>query len=211
MPGNIPIPLMEQHYTIREAARRAGKSESTLKRLVNAIKDDPASPDRFHLLPTPEQWNQYAQKGEPFHWTISETLLRQRFPDSIVVEGAGQTAAGDGSATGSLQSDRVIDILQRSIGKLEQQLDRKDEQIARKDEHLKTMAERVGESHVLIRDLQRQLALAAPKSAMSDATVDAAPVAPHAEQGSGDSRSAVTQPTPSSQPARKSWFSFLRT
>ena len=82
----------------------------------------------------------------------------------------------------------------------------------RKDEQIKTLTERVGESHVLIRELQQRLALAAPQPA-PDTTVEAETVAQAAERPAGEgTRGAKPASTKkrSSQSAKKGWFSFLR-
>jgi len=126
---------MQKHYTIKEAAIFAGKSESTIKRLIAPIREAASSADREHLLPSPKQYAKLKKSGEPFQWQMSEEFLRRHFPPLDV---AGTKPNSQSNVTPdqmkSITTDKLVEALNRTIGILEGQLNEKDRQINEKDE-----------------------------------------------------------------------------
>lgn len=156
---------MPEFLTIGQASKRTGRSTSTLRRFVRSIVQDDAHADRPLIRPTPAEIKRHTAAGVQYAYEISDELLRRAFPPEAA------PAAEEGSGGDALATAPLLTTLQQTIHKLEEQLDRKDAQIERKDSQISELTERLRESHIMQLDMQKQLALAAPKSA----TIDAAP------------------------------------
>ena len=156
---------MSSFLTIAEAAKRAGKSTSTIRRFVKSVTTDDNHPDRPQIHPLPDEVREYYSDGVQYVWKISEELVSRQFP------ALSETHQPTGSVDG-LTHAKLIDVLQRSIGKLQEQLDRKDHQIDQ-------LNARLHESNVIQREIQQRLALSAPdRSLAQDAVAVAVAVEP---------------------------------
>lgn len=125
---------MERSYTIPEVIQLTGKSESTIKRVVRELRDNPGLPERSYLLPTHEEYEQYRRENTPYVWRLSEHLLRQRFGMKDDVHARQGSAAKKSEATGRNPSDQpdwreLVDALRESNETYKRQLDVKDAQL----------------------------------------------------------------------------------
>jgi hypothetical protein len=77
--ATLPHPAMDQHLTVKEAVRLTGKSESTIKRLIREIVNDPGHPDRGFILPPHDDVERRRQAMEPYVWKLDRQLLLRRF------------------------------------------------------------------------------------------------------------------------------------
>lgn len=153
--------MTDNHLTISEAEKLTGKSRSTLRRFVEGITKNDASPDRHFLLPPVDEFLTLRELNQPFSWKISRELLDREFPAETVSE----TASHKNDATAD---DRIVLILEKTVGVLEEELNQKNRQIAE-------FQERQKEHNVLIHQLQKQVAIAAPvgESATTGEVADA--------------------------------------
>lgn len=106
-------------YTLKKAIEITGKSESTIKRLLASIKNDSDSPDRKHISPSVEEYNDLKKSGTPFQWEFSETLLQQRFPDAFNVKASKKGTANNTEQPPS-DDPRYIALLEKQINRLEE-------------------------------------------------------------------------------------------
>ncbi|WP_201743818.1 hypothetical protein [Roseiconus nitratireducens] len=145
----ILIPMSEFLSAV-EAAKLTTVSASTIKRFIRDVVAAEDHPSRHQIEPSPEELKRAQKAKEPYRWKIAKALVLEQF-GSI-------DDAKKGSSTGEA-SELVLEILRNQleskdeqIRKLEIQLDRKDDQIMRQDERMR-------ETHVLMQDLQKRLAL----------------------------------------------------
>jgi len=153
------------HLTISQAARLAGVSTSTIRRLVKKITtesdtdaatdSDAEHPDRSAITPSSREITRLKQAGEQYTYRISEELIQREFPapDSATADSASQpgTSSADDQLNGG---GELIDLLKDQLTIFQQQLTEKDEQLRRRDKHILELSERVKESHVLQKQLQ---------------------------------------------------------
>jgi hypothetical protein len=139
---------MTTFLTVKEAAKRTGKSPSSIRRIIYPILENDQHPDRRHIEPDVETAKALRLKGENFAWKLSEELLLREVPDG----GAKPKAEHGGAAGSDGQSAAIIEILRG-------QLDIKDQQIAAQNDVIKGLSERVREGNILMGSLQQQLAL----------------------------------------------------
>lgn len=155
---------MAKYHSVKKAAEVTGKSESTIKRLLTSIKNDPDTPDRRHLLPTVDQYQRHKEDGTPFVWEISETLLQQRYPDSFIADvkekGSGSLPSAEDLRT--LNNNQLVGALNRTIDTLSNQLTAKDTQLANKDEQLNSQNELIEKLGGMAEALQKEMLLLKP-------------------------------------------------
>lgn len=171
---------MDQHLTVKEAVRLTGKSESTIKRLIREIVNDPGHPDRGFILPPNDEVERRRDAGEPYVWKLDRQLLLRRFPkEEAAEEGSRPAAVGAGDA----HSAPIIEVLREQLQSKDRQIQTLETQLDRKDKQIENLNERMHESNILMNELQKRLAIAAPNpSAGSSQPMDATPVEP--EKGS---------------------------
>lgn len=161
---------MEQHLTVREAKAFTGKSESTIKRLIREIVADPEHADRGLILPSPEEVERRKAAGDTFVWKLNRDLLSRRFPKDVANEegttGSKKSAASASGEAGD--STPIIQVLREQLQSKDRQLQTLETQLDRKDDQIKSLNERMHESNVLMGELQRRLAIAAPVANKSD-------------------------------------------
>lgn len=160
---------MPEFLTIGQASKRTGRSTSTLRRFVRSIVQDDDHADRPLIRPTQAEIKRHTAAGVQYAYEISDELLRRAFPPEAA------PAAEEGSGVDTHATTPLFATLQQTIHKLEEQLDRKDSQIERKDSQISELTERLRESHIMQNDMQKQLALAAPKAGTGATAIDAAP------------------------------------
>lgn len=175
---------MTTFLTVKEAAKRTGKSPSSVRRIIYPILEDESHPDRHHIQPDVATAQALRVKGENFAWKISEELLQR------VASDGGTKARTDAKPTGASgdHSDAIIDILRK-------QLDIKDQQLATANEVIKGLSERVREGNILMGSLQQQLASPTSASRTESTVVETAPASPRTEKGS-DVRKTPTKKVP---------------
>jgi len=142
---------MPKFLTVKDAASLAGKSPSSIRRIIYPIIEKDQHPDRRHIQPTPEEVRQLRTKGENFAWRVSEELVRRALPPHETGSAAAAKPHTDTS------SDRTADL----ISMLQGELDIKNQQIAQQMELIKGLNERLREGNILMGSLQQQLALPA--------------------------------------------------
>ncbi|MEZ5940625.1 MAG: hypothetical protein R3C18_04485 [Planctomycetaceae bacterium] len=179
---------MEQYLSVKEATAIAGKSESTIKRLIREIVNTPDHQDRRFILPTSDELEQRQAAGEPYVWKIDKALLLSRFPETAKGESADQKPpavekAGD-------HSDRIITVLEQTVAVLQSELIEKNKQIAE-------FQERQREQNLLLKNFQERLPMASQSSATADAVVDSREAA---EEGTE-----VAKPAKSKPPKQSIW------
>ena len=148
---------MDKFYSINEAAAFSGKSQSTIKRLINPIRNDEDHPDREFLVPSPDEYARLKREGQPYNWRIAESFLLRKFPKADV------QGESDRSPTASNNGvDRELyEALSKTISILENQLSEKDSQIREKDHQLREKDELINKFGGMTRELQSQLLLGA--------------------------------------------------
>jgi hypothetical protein len=163
---------MEPHVTVREAVKLTGKSESTIKRLLREIVHDPGHADRSLILPPPDEVERRRQAGEPYLWKIDPELLRRRFPQEPPVTGEGNGPGQDGATEQA--ATQIMDVLRDQLQSKDRQIATLEKQLDRKDQQIENLNERMRESHILMNELQKKLAIAAPRPASAQEIIDAA-------------------------------------
>ncbi len=137
---------MPTFLTVKEAARRTGKSPSSIRRLIYPIIQNDAHPDRSAVEPSPTDVQALRSKGETFAWRIRDDFLERVVP---VDPGAGKGSPAP--AAGPAHAD-LLSILRR-------ELDVKNEQIAQQATTITALNERLREGNILMGALQQRLAL----------------------------------------------------
>lgn len=142
----LPHATMSLFLTVKDAAKKTGKSPSSIRRLIYPILDDDQHPDRHHIEPDVATARELRLQGENFAWKISEEFLARVVPESP----AKTTATNKSAESPRENTDAIVDILRK-------QLDIKDQQIAAQNEVIKGLSERVREGNILMGSLQQQL------------------------------------------------------
>ena len=145
---------MSDFLKLTPAAKRTGKSTSTLRRLAKAIGADDGHPDRSHVRPSPEEVWSYQKEGIQFTWEISEELLDREYPPSTKQRNAGSETA--------LPVDRLIDTLQDTIGELKNQLGEKDEQLHDRAREVERLQNSLQHAQMVQSQLAQKAGLPAP-------------------------------------------------
>jgi hypothetical protein len=70
---------MTNFLTVREAAKKAGRSTSFIRRIIYPILEQADHPDRGDVEPSPEHVQELRMKGVNFGWSISEELLQRKW------------------------------------------------------------------------------------------------------------------------------------
>lgn len=200
---------MSKYYTVKKAAERVGKSASTIKRVLSAIKADADSPDRNLLLPTVEQYEKHKEDGSPFQWELSETLLQRRFPEAF---NPTSTEKEKGSSEGmpsidelkSINNDELVAALNRTIDTLGEQLTVKDTQLAAKDDQIKDKDKLIQQLGGMTESLQSKLLLLETANHKSNSNPTDATVvdSPADSNSSSEKGSAETPPKKEKKSAR---------
>ena len=156
------LPSWMKFLTVKEATAFTGKSTSTIKRLIREVITDPNHHDREQVLPPHEEVEERRLAGEPYSWKISEELLLSRYPQEADSNETKDSASQSG---GVIEQDRLVSVLEKSISVLESELVAKNSQIAQ-------FQERQREQNLLLKQLQEQLAISAPKATESKVETD---------------------------------------
>ncbi len=154
LPSTLPSSAM-QFYTVKEAARRTGKSPSSIRRILYPILRDPAHPDRSHIEPGIEEAQQLRLRGDSFAWRVSDDLLSRALPEASPEQGREHAKA---QATSSQESDLVA-VLRRELEIKNQQITQHAELVSRQMELLNALSERLREGNILMASLQQRLTL----------------------------------------------------
>lgn len=155
---------MDQHLTVKEATQFTGKSESTIKRLIREIVNEPQHPDRRYILPAHDELEQRKAAGEPYAWKIDKVLLLSRFPEQPMA-GKSQAPSDDSPPQASGSSDRIITVLEKTVAMLEAELGEKNKQIT-------AFQERQREQNLLLKNLHEQLPSGSASARQQDVVVD---------------------------------------
>jgi hypothetical protein len=145
-----------QFYTVKEAARRTGKSPSSIRRVLYPILRDPNHPDRSHIEPGIEEAQQLRLRGDTFAWRISEDLLARAVPAPSSEQGREPSKT---HGTNGHESELVA-LLQRELEIKNQQITQHAELVSRQMELLNALSERLREGNILLASLQQRLTLA---------------------------------------------------
>jgi hypothetical protein len=165
---------MSKFLTVKEAAEIAGKSTSSIRRIIYPILENDQHPDRHHIEPDVKTAKALRVKGENFAWKLSRELLRREVPEG----GAKGTAASKSSSIASNdQSAAIIEMLRNELGI-------KNTQIATQTDLLKGLSERLREGNILIGSLQTQLSLTDGSARKRSDAVEAEPHSARPEKGS---------------------------
>lgn len=159
---------MDQHLSVSEAREFTGKSESTIKRLLREIVDDPQHVDRLFILPPAGEVQLRKAVKEPYVWKFDRQLLLRRFPQGDAAENGGVATGGPAST----HTELVMQVLQEQLRSKDEQMRTLEKQLDRKDNQIASLNERMRESNVLMRELQQRFAIAAPKPVASEAFVE---------------------------------------
>jgi hypothetical protein len=186
------------YLTVNEAARKTGKSPSSIRRVIYPILHDPNHPDRSHIQPGADDARELRVRGEPFAWRISEEFLTRAIPPSSPVE-QGREPKGTG------HDADLLSMLQRELEIKNQQITQHAELISRQMELLNGLSERLREGNILMGTLQQRLALAeknlTPPVADAMHVTDATPSAP-----SPSPKPAASPKVPTDKKAKKRGF-----
>lgn len=196
----LPHPVMDQHLTVKEAVNLTGKSESTIKRLIRDIVNQPDHPDRGFILPPQDEVERRRKAGEPYVWKIDRQLLLRRFPQEEAAEEGSRTVAAGG---GDSHAAPIIEVLREQLQSKDRQIQTLETQLDRKDKQIENLNERMHESNILMNELQKRLAIAAPNPpAGASQPVDATHV--ETEEGSRPAASKA-RPKPSKPKSDSLW------
>ncbi|MCA9078026.1 MAG: hypothetical protein KDA93_23555 [Planctomycetaceae bacterium] len=167
--GCVTPPLcMDAFLTISQAAKRSGKSTSTIRRFVHSILDEKSHSDREHIQPTDEEIQRFEADGVQYAYKLSEELLLRAFPEQETEPEETTAEKSDVSA--------LVDLLKDSNQLLKSELDEKNRQIA-------NFQERQRETNILLKDFQQRLAIAGPKAESEEGTVTVEPQQQQAIRG----------------------------
>lgn len=173
---------MSAFLTVKEAARRTGKSPSSIRRIIYPIIQNDSHSDREHIEPSVEDVAKLRMKGENFAWRLSEELLRREVPNEVAEEKGSSSTPPKDIADGN---GALLAMLQRELDIKNQQITQQGELIAKQMELVTGLGERIREGNILIGSLQQRLALTDGRESTSSETVKqkrAAPAQP--EKGS---------------------------
>lgn len=190
---------MTPFLTVKEAARRTGKSPSSIRRVIYPIIQDDQHPDRQHIQPPVEEALQLRIRGESFAWRLSEELLAREVPVHAEPEQGTPLAGGRPSA----QADgELLAMLRRELDIKNEQIAQHGQLIGKQMELISGLSERLREGNILIASLQQRLALTDGRDAKTMEPMKAKTVTPaKSEKG--------TQPTPKSAKPKRGLFSRL--
>jgi hypothetical protein len=180
------MPSMETLFlTIGEAAKKTGRSASTIRRFIHLILDQEKHPDRSAIEPSPAKAASFKKKGEIFAWRIREDILDREFSSALKEE----------KKETSSPSPDVLSILER-------ELTLKNQHIEKQWEVIHSLNERLREGNILMGSLQKRLA--PPESpAPKEEIVEATPVNPSTEASKKNPVEAVKKAK------KKSFLSWL--
>lgn len=146
---------MPSFITVKEAARRTGKSPSSIRRIIYPIISDDAHADRAHVKPSPDEVMKLRMQGENFAWKLSEELLHREVPVTATSEKNGD----DRSAASAHVESELLATLRRELEIKNQQITQQHDLFAKHVELLNGLSERLREGNILIASLQQRLAL----------------------------------------------------
>jgi len=153
--------------TIREVAEKTGHSSHKIRRLIKAIADQAAHPDRLHIEPSADDVDRLTAEGVQFTWRVTEELVRRELGETVATP-ANEKA---GPSSGRGEAADFLNLLQRVTDAKEQAEARLFEQLRVKDEQIAALNDRLRESNILMKSLQMQLPEA---SKVPTSVVDAA-------------------------------------
>lgn len=151
----FPHSPIAEFFSVKEAARRIGRSPSSIRRVIHPIVKAENHPDRGHVLPTPEDSLKLRMQGENFAWQISEELLAKAFPP----EERQKAASATESAGHAEEGRELLFILRQELAVKNQQITQQGEMIGRQMELINGLSERLREGNILIGSLQKQVAM----------------------------------------------------
>lgn len=143
---------MSEFISAVEAGKLTPVSASTIKRFIRDVVDEPNHESRDKIQPSVEELKRAQEAGEPYRWKIERDFVIEQFGTA---EEAKKGSEGEASSEVLSILRQQLEAKDQQIRTLETQLDRKDDQIVRLDDRMK-------ETHVLMQDLQKRLALTAP-------------------------------------------------
>ena len=187
---------MPSFLTVKEAARRTGKSPSSIRRIVYAILEDDAHPDRSQIEPSPQVVKELHGKGENFPWKISEELLARLTPANNSEKEKG-SEQGINRPFGSADAE-LLSMLRRELDIKNQQIAQQSEMIGKQMQLNEGLSERLREGNILIHSLQQQLTL--PAASQRTAAIDAHSA--RAGEGESSGKKSAKQVTKSTKPKR---------
>ena len=149
---------MNEFLTVKEAVKLIGKSESTIKRILREMSSRPDHPDRSSVIPDAAELTRRKEAGEPYVWKIEKSFLERRF------EPKRKDAESDSSPQSHPVDDAIIAVLREQLQSKDRQIETLERQLDKKDEQIGDYNERMKETNVLMRELQRRLAIPSPAS-----------------------------------------------
>ena len=158
---------MPDFLTVKEAAKRTGKSPSSIRRVIHPIIRDDKHPDRKHIEPSPAEALKRRTNGEYFAWRLSEDLLRREIP----IDAQSEKGTKSGRASTSDDGSELLAMLRRELDIKNQQITQQSELIKGQMELINGLSERLREGNVMMHSLQQRLAL---PDGRARATVDSA-------------------------------------
>ncbi len=141
--------MNDNFISVKEAAKLAGKSETTIKRLIREVTSDPEHEQRSNVLPSCSDLVLFRETNKQYKWRLAKSLVTASFSDRKPADSSNES---------------VIELLKRQLeskdtqlAAMEKQLDRKDTQIENLNEHLKASSQLMHESNVLLGSFQKRL------------------------------------------------------
>ncbi len=200
---------MTTFLTVKEAARRTGRSPSSIRRLIYPILHDDSHPDRAHVEPNPAEAVRLRTKGEAFAWQVSEDfLLKQMPPDDNAEKGTD----APGSRPAHTADPELVAMLRRELDIKNEQITQYIQANSKLMDTINSLTERLREGNILMGSLQQQLQLADGRGV----TTAAEPVkakratATRPEKGSTTTATKPAPVTKVSKPAKRGfiarWF-----
>src|SRR5205823_4618564 len=95
-----------------EAAKRIGKSPSSIRRILHPITHDDTHADRAHVQPSIDEAKQLRVDGVNFAWRLSEELLQKYSPH---VSGPEKGSGRSPSIIGGAHDAELIAILKDEL------------------------------------------------------------------------------------------------
>lgn len=184
---------MSEFLTVKEAARRSGKSPSSIRRIIYPIIQDDGHADRDHIQPSVEDALKLRMKGENFPWRLSEELLRREVPMEAGAEKGTMASAHRESAHDGYE---LLAMLRRELDIKNQQFTQHAELIAKQMELISGLSERLREGNILIGSLQQRLALTDGRERPTADVTVAKPAGTSPERGK-------TKPREAAQPKKR--------
>jgi hypothetical protein len=180
---------MADALTIGKAAKRTGKSTSTIRRFVKSIVEVERHPDRPRIKPTPKAVQRFKANDAQFSWKIDPSLIDREFGSIRASEEGSQ--GGDDATLKLLQE--TLTTLQRELVEKNKQLDVKDQQIAKMQDHAKRQ-------DMAMLGMQAKLGLIPSPNAPTDAKVVDVPEQPNPNDD------AATSGAEAKESKKRSWF-----